>query len=746
MKRIFKILALCAVLSLFTGIIFADIPIPLINMNNIIVITNAPYNAIGDGVTTNTAAIQSAITAASAGGMTNGLMGGTVEIPAASGTYLSGPLTLPSFVNLQIGSGATLQMLPFGQYPGSNSPADFITATKVQNIEISGFGKIDGQGSPWWTFYDTNDALGRPYTMFGPSGCSTVMVCNVTFQNPPNTHMSFGNAGAIPCGNVLITNITINTPDGSPNTDGIDLDASNAMIVNSYISDGDDHIAIGGSSGFMHDILVTNCFFGTGHGVSIGSYTGGGVSNLLVVNCTWSGSENGIRLKSERGRGGLVQDLTYENLSMTNVQWPLLIYSYYNYGEGTLEDATPYMAATDTIQAVTSTTPIWRNIIISNLTATTASSYPAIMIWGLPEMLISNVTLNAVNINGSEGAKTCQFYYVNNLQLINSQVSVAARTPIYTFYGDQIIFSNSQPDAALATLNGLSTNGVGNSLAFYNAPASLQNTNAIANSTLTVGSGTFTVSNNLAMAATGIFNYQPGTNAATVVVKGNLTLGGTVNLAAGGGFTNGTYTLFTYTGALSGSLPTLGSVPSGYNYVFNTGTPGQVNLVVSAPTPAAPMNLSAQGTNLLIGLQWSASTGADSYYLKRSTTNGGPYSIIANPVATNYSDTAVIPGTVYYYIVTATNSAGESPNSAQASAMPLPSLLATNLNFQVSGNQLQISWPQDHLGWELQIQTNDMSSGIGTNWVSVPNSANVLTTNIDISPANDCVFFRLVYP
>ncbi|HTV41912.1 MAG TPA: glycosyl hydrolase family 28 protein [Candidatus Sulfotelmatobacter sp.] len=630
----------------------------LINTNNIIVVTASPYNAVGDGVTTNTTAIQNAINAASLGGVTNGLRGGTVEIPAAAASYLCGPLNMSNFVNLQIDSGAMLQMLPFGSYPGGDSPADFITASKNQNIELSGFGTIDGQGSPWWTDYDTNSSLMRPYTLFGPSGCSTVVVCNVTFQNPPNTHMSFGSSGGSPCNDVLITNITINTPDGTPNTDGIDFDAANAVIINSYISDGDDHIAIGGTSGFMHDILVTNCFFGTGHGMSIGSYTSAGVSNLLVTHCAWSGSENGLRLKSERGRGGLVQDLTYENLSMTNVQWPILFYSYYQYGEGQLEDATPYMAATDAIQTVTSTTPIWRNIVVSNLTATTAKNYPAIMIWGLPEMLISNVTLNGVNINGS-GAKTCQFYYTTNLQLINSGVSLPSGVPTYTFFGGQMSVSNSQEGASLVTLAGLSTNGVGNSLAFYDAPASVQNTNAIADSPLTLGGGTFIVSNNLAMASPGTFNYQLGTNASTVAVKGNLTMGGTVNIDAGNGFTNGVYTLFTYTGALSGSPPTLGTVPPGYDYAVNTSTSGQVNLIVTSS---------------------------------------------------------------------------------------LPSLTSTNLNFQLSGNQLKLSWPPDHLGWELQIQTNSLSAGLGANWVTWPASSNVVSTNIIINPANGSVFLRLVYP
>jgi hypothetical protein len=230
-----------------------------------------------------------------------------------------------------------------------------------------------------------------------------------------------------------------------------------------------------------------------------------------------------------------------------------------------------------------------------------------------------------------------------------------------------------------------------------------------------------------------------------MVVKGNLALGGIINAAAGPGFTNGTYTLMTYTGSLNGSLPVLGTTPVGYVCSLSTNTAGQVNLIVATPA-GIPSNLTAQGTNLLINLNWFAAANAAGYNLKRSTTNGGSYSLLASLTATNYADTAVMPGTTYYYVVAATNVAGESANSIQASAAPLPSLISTNLNVQVNGNHLQLSWPADHLGWRLQIQTNNLGSGLGTNWADWPGSANVLQTNLIINPVNGSVFLRQVYP
>ena len=103
------------------------------------------YGAIGDGVATNTVAIQAAIDAASTAG------GGTVEVPA--GVFLSGPIHLASQINLRVDEGATLEMLPLDKYPGGTEhPDTFISGAGLRDVVISGAGTIEGRGTPWWPF------------------------------------------------------------------------------------------------------------------------------------------------------------------------------------------------------------------------------------------------------------------------------------------------------------------------------------------------------------------------------------------------------------------------------------------------------------------------------------------------------------------------------------------------------------------------------------------------------------------
>lgn len=716
----------------WTSELHASIPLPQINTNNVLNVTN--YGAVGDGVSTNTTAIQNAINAAAAGGATNGLSGGTVEIPA--GVYLSGPLTMKSSVNIQVDAGATLQMLPYGSYPNTSNPTDFIGASKLHDIEVSGSGTIDGQGAAWWaTNNATSGGISRPKAMFAPTTCTNILVRDVTLQNPPNTHISFRSI----CVNVTVDHVNINTPSPTPNTDGIDCSGVNVLIENSHISDGDDHIALSDSHNFIYDLTVTNCLFGNGHGVSIGSYTQGGLSNLLVINCVWTNGSSGIHLKSDDGRGGLVQNLRYINLAMTNTQIPIFLYSYYT-NSGTSSGASVAQASAYPVNLVTNTTPIWRNITISNVTAVPVSGFPAGIIWGKPELSFSNVVMDHINITAS---KYFQLYNAQGVQLIDSQITVPS-TNAFAMYNANLIISNRSPSANLMKLEGISTNGFVNTLLLYGAQATVRATNMIDGSpNVTLWGSTLTVSNSLALSPSNVLFFSLGTNASTMAVQGNLALNGTINLSAGNGFTNGIYTIMTYSGTLGGNLPTLGSVPSAHSYALNTNTARQVNLVVTLP---APTNLVAVATNLQINLSWNPVTGATGYNLKRGMVSRNYPTVFSGLTSTNYFDSNVTNAVSYFYAVSATGAGGESSNSPEVTSVPLPSNQPTNIAWQAFGSQMELSWPQDHLGWRLQAQTNSPGEGIGTNWSDVTGSEFTNDLFVPIDPSNGSVFLRLVYP
>ena len=234
---------------------------------------------------------------------------------------------MKSTVNLQIDTNAMLQMFPFTTWTNKYGSTTFIlgNGSGLHDMEITGGGTIDGQGSPWWSAYNSSNNLSRPnFVQF--EHCQRVLIQGVTLQNPPTFHIMVHNA----VGNLTIQNGTINTSSSSPNTDGIDLASTNVLIRNFYISDGDDNIQIGSGDAMPTNITISNCTFGTGHGVSIGSPTQDGVNNLLVSNCWWSGTPYGIKIKNEPGIGGTVQNLTYRDLVMSNVTFAIAFYMYYN--------------------------------------------------------------------------------------------------------------------------------------------------------------------------------------------------------------------------------------------------------------------------------------------------------------------------------------------------------------------------------------------------------------------------------
>jgi len=371
------------------------------------------YGAVGDNVTDNTKAIQEAINAAGIAG------GGKVIIPA--GEYLCGPFQFTNNLNLQIDSAAILRMLPIDKYPGGTTEGlNFISGSKLHDIAISGKGMIDGQGSPWWPFAKTEGAK-RP-RMIAFRDCDRVLIEQVKMINSPKFHITVGGKSS----NVTVRKVIVRAPastdpvNPSHNTDACNVSGTKILVQNCDISTGDDDFTCGGGTS---DVLITGCTYGYGHGVSIGSPTRGGVSNITVENCTFTNTEAGIRIKSDRDRSGLLQNLTYRNLRMTNVGIPILIYASYMAKDRKYRDLqkiTPEIAETYPSAPVTELTPIYRNISFYDITATVEKGHRAGLIWGLPESAISNVLFKNVNITADNPFGV---FFAKNVQLVNCKIT-----------------------------------------------------------------------------------------------------------------------------------------------------------------------------------------------------------------------------------------------------------------------------------------------------------------------------------
>lgn len=388
------------------------------------------YGAVGDSITDNTKVIQAAIDAAAIAG------GGKVEIPA--GIYLCGPFHFVNNLNLQIDGDAVLRMLPINKYPGGMIDGTaFITGLKLHDIAISGKGMIDGQGAPWWPFAKTENAK-RP-RMIAFRDCDKVLIDGVKMINSPMFHITVGGKSS----NITVRNVFIRAPastdpvNPSHNTDACDVSGTKILIQHCDISVGDDDFTCGGGTS---DVLITDCTYGYGHGVSIGSPIKGGVSNITVENCTFTNTEFGIRIKSDRDRGGIVENLTYRNLRMTNVDLPILIYGSYNAKDSkyrNLQKLTPDIASTYAAAAITELTPIYRNIRFQDIEATVAKGKRAGLIWGLPEAMAADIFLQNVHITADNPfgvffAEKVQFVHCsiktrdgeNKLELTNAKVSI----------------------------------------------------------------------------------------------------------------------------------------------------------------------------------------------------------------------------------------------------------------------------------------------------------------------------------
>jgi len=354
------------------------------------------YGAKADGTTKDTKALQQAIDACAARG------GGTVRL--APGTFLTGPITLRSHITLEIDPHATIlgsqdkEDYPEARELREASVQPLIHATNAEDITITGGGTIDGGGQRWWRMVwaaraDHKIVAAERPRLLVLDHCRHILIDGVTIQNSASWQV-------VPyySDDVTIRNGRILAPANSPNTDGIDPFSSHHVTISHMLIDvGDDNVAIKsgqpGSPGPddpSTDITVTDCTFLHGHGMSIGSEIAGGVQRVHVARITFKDTANGVRVKSNRDRGNDIGYLDFRDLTMENVQTPILVSEYY-----------PKIPEHDAAQPVTPLTPRFHDISITNLHATGAKVAGVII--GLPESPITSITLTQVDISAQSG-------------------------------------------------------------------------------------------------------------------------------------------------------------------------------------------------------------------------------------------------------------------------------------------------------------------------------------------------------
>lgn len=336
---------------------------------------------------------------------------GVVYFPP--GIYLTGTLTMRSRVTLMLDPGATIL--------GSQDPRDYpvvstrwegaeqmahlplIFADKADDIALEGGGTIDGQGAPWWKMQRARQLPHPRPRMLGLHQCKGVRIDGLRLINSPAWTVH-----PFCCSNVSVTNTTITSPADSPNTDGIDPEScEDVTIANCHISVGDDCIAI--KSGLETNrplvpcrrISISNCRMESGHGaVVLGSEMSGGVGDVSVTDCVFTGTDRGFRIKTRRGRGGTVEGLRGQNVTMHNVGVPFAVNMFYKYtgAGGTSEEAQDRRH-----RPVNSGTPTVRNLQFSDVTATDAR-WAACFLMGLPESPVQTASFRNVSVSMAENA------------------------------------------------------------------------------------------------------------------------------------------------------------------------------------------------------------------------------------------------------------------------------------------------------------------------------------------------------
>ena len=384
-------------------------------------VTATPYNAKGDNLTLNTNALQKAIDDCPANGI--------VFIP--NGTYITGALFVKkSNISLQLDSGATLKAdhslssfpMVKTRYEGRERLAyasvlnigSINGNVRCKNIRVFGGGTIDNQGSiladlQTRTRSRSDRSHGLPII-----NCDNVAIDNITITNPCTW-----NIHPIYCNGFTTYNCRIlSNGMGLSNADGWNPDSSrDCYLINSTLETHDDHVAIksgtdaeGRKIGIpSENIYVSFCHFKQGGGIAVGSEMSGGVRNVWFSDCTIESSDRGFHVKSRPGRGGVIEDIYFQNIVVEKTgRWGISVDMWY-YVDNHVYNSRPVEEL-----------PVFRNIFFKDILIKKVTGDP-ILIAGLQESPIKNVVFKNVIIEDSEGGKillrNCNYITFENVQI-----------------------------------------------------------------------------------------------------------------------------------------------------------------------------------------------------------------------------------------------------------------------------------------------------------------------------------------
>jgi polygalacturonase len=467
------------------------------------------YHAVADGIYLNTEAINNAINACNKKGggvvlIPSGLwLSGPIYLKSGVNLHLN------QGAHLVFTTDKSKYKIVEGDYEGKSAARNEspINGKDLQNIAITGKGVIDGSGDVWravgqgpltasqwkekvasggvlsddgktWypseqfkqaqvkgksmliqqgmdlsAFADMKDFL-RP-NLLVLKNCKKVLIEGITFQNSPAWCLH-----PLMCEDLTISGIRVKNPHYAQNGDGIDIESCTRFIVeNSVLDVGDDAICIksgkdeeGRKRGIpsAQGIIRGNLVY-SGHGaVVIGSEMSGGANNIFIENCTFMGTDKGLRFKSTRGRGGVVENIYARNITMKDILQEAIFFDMFYFVKFATDgkrDETP---------VVNEGTPIFRNMVFDNIICNGAKT--AVFIRGLSEMSVQNITLSNSTIAADKGVEltdAAQIKFDNVRFLVKNQVPVFSLTGSKDISINKVSYNNGLPSL-------LQVNGVGN--------------------------------------------------------------------------------------------------------------------------------------------------------------------------------------------------------------------------------------------------------------------------------------------